>query len=265
MVSCFYYMNTEMEEKISGYLTNIEIQHDIKILLACETGSRAWGFPSPDSDFDIRLIYMHKMDWYLSLTEKKDTIEMMLEDNELDISGWDIRKSLRLLWKSNPPLLERIQSPIIYKSDPYFLQDITALANLCYSKIATMHHYLSMSKKLLPDIEDQKQYKLKKLFYALRASTACRWIIERNEIPPIQYEKMVTELNLEERIQSRIMELIELKAGKEEAYFHNGENDLQEFIRLNIDLAEKKALSLPSAKAKPKQLDAFFINTLKSK
>jgi predicted nucleotidyltransferase len=253
-----------MEEKILGYLTDIEVKRDIKILLACETGSRAWGFPSPDSDFDIRLIYMHKKDWYLSLTEKKDTIELMLEDNELDISGWDIRKSLRLLWKSNPPLLERIQSPIIYKSDPDFLHDINAMANLCYSKIATMHHYLSMSKKLLPDIEDQKQYKLKKLFYALRASTACRWIIERNEIPPIQFGKMVTKLNIEDSIQCRIMELIELKAGKEEAYFHAGENDLQDFIRLNIDLAEHKALSLPTAKAKSAQLDVFFINTLQS-
>ncbi len=253
-----------MKEKISGYLTNIEVQHDIKILLACETGSRAWGFPSPDSDFDIRMIYMHNKDWYLSLAEKKDTMELMLEDNELDISGWDLRKSLLLLWKSNPPLLERIQSPIIYKSDPDFLHDINALANLCYSKIATMHHYLSMAKKLLPDIEDQNQYKLKKLFYALRASTACRWIIERNEIPPIQFEKMINELTIEGSIQIRIKELIELKAGKKEAYFHTGEKELQNFIRLNIDFAENKALSLPSGKAKPGQLDAFFIHTLKS-
>lgn len=151
-------MSSEIKDKISKYLDIIEVRHDIKILLACETGSRAWGFPSPDSDFDIRLIYMHQKDWYLSLSEKKDTIELMLENNELDISGWDIRKSLRLLWKSNPPLLERIQSPIIYKSDPDFLDDITDLANLCYSKIATMHHYLSMSKKLLPEVEGQSQY-----------------------------------------------------------------------------------------------------------
>ncbi|MBK9980910.1 MAG: nucleotidyltransferase domain-containing protein [Saprospiraceae bacterium] len=254
-----------MEEKISGHLNNIEVRHDIKILLACETGSRAWGFPSPDSDFDVRLIYMHKKDWYLSLNEKKDTIELMLEDNEIDISGWDIRKSLRLLYKSNPPLLERIQSPIIYRSDPDFLHDINDLANLCYSKIATMHHYLSMSKKILPEIEDQKKYKLKKFFYALRSSLACRWIIERNEIPPIQFEKMVTELNVESNLQSRIKELIELKSGKEEAYFHTGENDLLDFIRLNIDLAENKGLSLPSAKSKPAQLDVFFINILNAK
>ena len=94
-----------MKEKIQQYLQEIESQKSIKILLACETGSRAWGFPSPDSDYDIRLIYMHDKDWYLSLNEKKDTIELMLEDNNLDISGWDLRKSLRLLWKSNSALL----------------------------------------------------------------------------------------------------------------------------------------------------------------
>ena len=106
-----------MDKKIKKYLKNIEEKFDITILLACETGSRAWGFPSPDSDYDVRLIYKHKRDWYLSLAEEKDTIELMLDNNEIDISGWDIRKTLRLLWKSNPPLLERIQSPIIYTCD----------------------------------------------------------------------------------------------------------------------------------------------------
>ena len=101
-----------MTEKINQYLDKIEIEKKVKILLACETGSRAWGFPSPDSDFDIRIIYVHKKDWYLSLNERKDSIELMFENNDIDITGWDLRKSLRLLHKSNPPLLERIQSPI---------------------------------------------------------------------------------------------------------------------------------------------------------
>ena len=98
-----------MKEKIKQYLKEIEQRKNIKILFACETGSRAWGFPSPDSDFDIRLIYRHKKSWYLSLNEKKDTIELMADNNELDLSGWDLKKSLTLLSKSNPPLLEKIQ------------------------------------------------------------------------------------------------------------------------------------------------------------
>src|SRR5215471_9995733 len=98
---------------ILNMLQQIEREYSVKILYACETGSRAWGFPSPDSDYDIRFIYMHERDWYLSLNERKDTIEFMLNE-ELDITGWDLKKSLLLLKKSNAALIERFQSPVEY-------------------------------------------------------------------------------------------------------------------------------------------------------
>ncbi len=182
-----------MEEKIKSYLSDLEKERGIEILLACETGSRAWGFPSPDSDFDVRIIYKHHKDWYLSLTEERDTIEYFLDNNEIDISGWDLRKSLRLLAKSNAPLLERIQSPIIYKADKEFLVGINSVAQKAYSRIATIHHYLSMAKKALDDVAGTEEYKLKRFFYALRASVACLWILDREEIPPIEFAKMLDE------------------------------------------------------------------------
>jgi len=111
-----------MTEKIKKYLTEIEQERNIKILWACETGSRAWGFPSTDSDYDIRIIYVHNTDWYLNLTEEKDSIELMLENNDIDISGWELKKSLNLLRKSNAAMLERIQSPIVYKKDDEFIK-----------------------------------------------------------------------------------------------------------------------------------------------
>lgn len=153
-----------MEERIRQYIKEIEKAQGIKVLLACETGSRAWGFPSPDSDYDVRLIYRHRMDWYLSLLEPKDTFEVMLEDNNFDISGWDIRKTLGLLWKSNPPLLERIQSPIVYVADEEFLIGMNSIAPRCYSRVATIHHYLSMAKKCFEEINGKESYKLKKFF-----------------------------------------------------------------------------------------------------
>ncbi len=103
-----------MRARIIKTLKDIEDRHPIQILYACETGSRAWGFPSPDSDYDVRLIYKHHVNWYLTLTEQKDTLEMMSDDGELDLTGWDIRKCLKLLWKSNGALLERIQSSVVY-------------------------------------------------------------------------------------------------------------------------------------------------------
>lgn len=247
-----------MEEKIKKYLADLEKEKGIEILLACETGSRAWGFPSPDSDFDVRVIYKHDKDWYLSLEQEKDTIEYFLENNEIDITGWDLRKSLRLLWKSNPPLLERIQSPIIYKVDNDFLQGIHSIAQMTYSRIATIHHYLSMAKKTLEEVVGSKVYKLKKFFYALRTSVACLWILEKEEIPPIEFGKMLSELTLSSKLKTRIEELIELKSTISETYLHQGEKVLIEFMLSCIERAEKESKGLPTSKGNITELNNFF-------
>lgn len=252
-----------MEEKIKAYLTEIEKQRKIKILLACETGSRAWGFPSPDSDYDVRIIYQHEKNWYLSLIEEKDSIEMMLDNNEIDISGWDLRKSLKLLWKSNAPLLERIQSSIIYQKDEEFLTEIKLLAPKMYSKIATMYHYLSMAKKGIEELEHASEFKLKKFFYALRASVACKWIIEKEEIPPIHFPTMLEGLSVNQTLKSRIYELIELKSTISESYMHSNETDLFEFMKECIVNADNKAQSLPPSSGLITDLNTFFIQQLK--
>lgn len=251
-----------MEEKIKKYLSDLEEEKGIEILLACETGSRAWGFPSPDSDFDVRIIYKHDKDWYLSLTEEKDTIEYFLENNEIDISGWDLKKSLRLLAKSNPPLLERIQSPIIYKVDKEFLTGINSVAQKTYSRIATIHHYLSMAKKAFEEVTNTEEYKLKKFFYALRASVACLWILEKKEIPPIEFGKMLNGLDLPANLKTRIGELIEIKSTISETYRHKGEIVLTEFMKTCIERAENESKSLPASKGKMTDLNDFFLKTL---
>lgn len=251
-----------MKTKILKYLKQLEQENDIKILLACETGSRAWGFPSPDSDYDIRLIYVHKKDWYLSLNEKKDTIDCMFENNDIDISGWDLRKSLRLLQKSNAALLERIQSPILYQVTNDFIIEINELSKTQYSKIATMHHYLSMSKKFLADLKENKDYKLKKFFYALRSATACKWILEKEENPPIEFLKMIDGLAIETNLIKRILELIELKSTISESYLHKGEIELFKYIEDCIEKASEQKNVLPSSSGKMSDLDTFFIKTI---
>jgi hypothetical protein len=252
-----------MEEKIKQYLADLEHEKGIRILLACETGSRAWGFPSPDSDFDVRFIYMHEKDWYLSLTEKKDTLEFFLENREVDMSGWDLRKSLRLLWKSNPPMLEKIQSPIIYKVENDFLNGINEIALKTYSRIASIHHYMSMAKKSLNEIVDNDHYKLKRFFYALRSSVACLWILEKEELPPVELHKMLTGLNVSAAIADRIAELIVLKSLNSETYLHSGEHELCEFMQNCLERADNESGSLPSSKGQISELNEFFRNTLK--
>ncbi|BDD06102.1 nucleotidyltransferase domain-containing protein [Aureibacter tunicatorum] len=247
-----------MKNKIIKYINSLETEKEIKILLACETGSRAWGFPSPDSDYDVRIIYKHNKEWYLSLNEEKDSITVFYEDNEIDISGWDIRKSLRLMKKSNAPLLERIQSPTLYKGDQEFIKEINDIAKANYSRIATIHHYLNLAKKKYEEISFESEYKLKSFFYALRSATACLWILEKEEIPPIEFPKMLEGLELQESLVMRINELIEVKAKVSESYRHKGEKELFEYMQNCIERAEIEGKNLPTTYGCMDELNVFF-------
>ena len=102
-----------MKSRILSHLREIETTENVRIVYACESGSRAWGFPSADSDYDVRFLYVHPLEWYLSVDVKRDVIERPLQGG-LDISGWDLKKALQLFRKSNPPLLEWLGSPIVY-------------------------------------------------------------------------------------------------------------------------------------------------------
>lgn len=251
-----------MRETIIETIKKIETEKNIKILFACETGSRAWGFPSPDSDYDIRMIYKHQTSWYLSVSEKKDTLEAMLNDGDLDITGWDIRKCLRLLWKSNSALLERLQSPVVYYVEPGFLEIMQPLADACFAPVASMYHYLNMGKRSFEDIDGQDEVKLKKLFYALRASFACKWILDKDSIPPIVFQKMLDELEIPAALRTRIYELIELKSGKNEDYMHPQEPEMNAFIREQFERSEKESANLKGRKQKSVDLDGAFLTVL---
>ncbi len=137
-----------MKNKILNKLKQIEQEKGVELLYACESGSRAWGFASPDSDYDIRFIYKHDLEYYLSLWEQTDVIEFMTED-DLDGSGWDLRKTVKLLAKSNAPLLEWLYSPVVYFENEAFATQMRELAKDCFSPIACLHHYLGTTKLFL--------------------------------------------------------------------------------------------------------------------
>ncbi len=253
-----------MQTQIQNKLSEIESQYKVKILYACETGSRAWGFPSPDSDYDVRMIYMHDIDWYLSLSDKKDTIEFMSDDGELDITGWDIKKCLKLMWKSNGALFERIQSPIVYRQERNLPKLLLGHAELCYAPIALMHHYLGMAKNSFSEIESKEEIKLKKLFYALRATLACKWILEKNSIVPIEFHIMLNNLTIEKKLKDKILSLIDLKSTKNESYKHHAENDLNLFITTELTKAENEFTNLKGRSEKNVDLDNLFKNIIKT-
>ena len=250
-----------MNDLIQDKLSKIEKEHKIKILFACESGSRAWGFPSPNSDYDVRFIYVHDLDWHLSLQEKKDTIDLPIND-ELDIGGWEIRKALTLLWKSNAPLLEWIQSPIIYKNDQSFLLELQELSQNYFSPIATMHHYLSMSKKYWEACANSgNEVKLKKYFYALRTTIAGAWIREKGSMPDIQLDKMLSIVPY--LVKDKIDNLIRIKANQSETYLHPYEPLILEYLESEIKRNEQAANNLPSARGEFELLDDFYGKVVK--
>jgi len=253
-------MNTVIQNK----LKEIELEYKVKILYACETGSRAWGFPSPDSDYDVRIIYKHETDWYLSLSDKKDVIEFMSEDRELDITGWDIKKCLKLMWKSNGALLERVQSPIIYREEKNISKILKQYSEQCFAPIATMHHYLGMAKNTFSELDGQEDIKLKKLFYALRATLACKWIVEKDSVPPIVFITMVNELDFDETLKSTIKNLIALKSHQNESYMHPKQKELNTFITSELNTATRAFNGLGGRKQREVDLDGLFKEVLKT-
>lgn len=133
-----------MEKLILSKLREIEEKEDVRILLAVESGSRAWGFSSPDSDYDVRFIYARKRADYLRLEKTRDVIELPLDD-VLDINGWDIQKTLRLLYKSNPTLFEWFSSPIVYM-ETEFADALRDIMQKYFSTKRSMYHYISMAE-----------------------------------------------------------------------------------------------------------------------
>ncbi len=175
-----------MLSRIQTALRQLEASHDIRILYACESGSRAWGFPSPDSDFDVRFIYCHPADWYLTLDEGPDTLDFPVDD-ELDLAGWELRKALRLLRGSNAALFEWLQSPVVYYEAQDFRARLASLLPAAFNLKAGLHHYLGQLRRGVEDDLTGEQVRLKRLFYALRSALAARWIRERHTMPPMEF------------------------------------------------------------------------------
>lgn len=198
----------DIEINISEKLRNIEIDHDVKIILAIEAGSRAYGLSTIDSDYDVRFIYVHRTEWYLSvaLEEMSDTIELPHSEN-LDISGWDLRKALRLFWKSNPNFVEWIQSKTIYKSEGSFLLLSKKLLKSVYSAESGFHHYRSMATRSYKR-HSSTVFCTKTYLHILRATLSALWL-EKNQSPaPIDFKILCSHLISDNALKEEIVSLV---------------------------------------------------------
>jgi len=244
-----------MNEIIKNELFEIEKKHSVKILYACESGSRAWGFPSTDSDYDVRFIYVQTMEKYLSISDIQDFINIPIND-KLDINGWDIKKVLQLLRQSNASILEWITSPIVYIPNIWLKNEILELNKIYFSPKTLIHHYLGISKSALNTIENNK-IRLKKLFYVLRPLLSAKWICENNEFPPIKFQKLCKKID-DLNIKKIIDELLKVKSEVDEGYIIDYTTEIHDFIKLNFEYCLQKSNEFSSELKNSIALDIFY-------
>ncbi|PWV54053.1 nucleotidyltransferase domain-containing protein [Chitinophaga sp. S165] len=233
-----------MNDIIAEKLLAIEKEKNVRILYACESGSRAWGFASPDSDYDVRFIYAQPEDSYLSIEERKDVIELPVNE-VLDISGWDIRKALQLFLKSNAPLYEWLQSDIVYKESTEFRSELFRMAGEYFSGRAGCHHYISMARNTFEHDLQEEQVRIKKYFYALRPALAALWIIEKKTVPPITFRELRVAVD-DKAWNDAVDDLLALKKISDEKTRISPLPVLQEWIGKMITYCKEQAAFIPA-------------------
>ncbi|MDR1977003.1 MAG: nucleotidyltransferase domain-containing protein [Campylobacteraceae bacterium] len=254
-------MENKIFKIITDRLIDIENEHNVTILYAVESGSRAWGFESVDSDYDVRFIYVHNKNWYLNILAKREVIEYPIVD-EFDYSGWDLRKALFLMNKSNPVLFEWLKSPIVYRKNDYFYNIMQELSKVYFSPISSAYHYLNMAKGNYRKYLQTDEVKIKKYFYVLRPILACLWIESKNEPPPMEFETLITQINDKELLEKINILLLRKKSGIEMGVEPKMEI-INNFIEAKMEHLEKKVIEF-NPKNRPKQelLERGFIKIL---
>lgn len=203
----------EVRRAVAAELERMERAEDVRVLLAVESGSRAWGFASPDSDFDVRFVYVRPVEHYLRLEPARDVLEWRI-DEVLDVDGWDADKALRLLRGSNPSLFEWLASPIVYAEDPAFTA-VRDLAADCFSPVASARHYLSMARGQVAACT-AGTIRLKKYLYIMRALLAARWVVAERAPAPMLFGDLVG-AELEDSMSGLVEELLAAKTASGES------------------------------------------------
>ena len=183
-------------DKVERIRSTLELKYDMQIVFAAEAGSRAWGFPSKDSDYDVRFVYVHKREWYLDIDRGRDVIEkpnlklLSAWDDNFDVCGWELQKALRLFRKNNPPFIEWLHSPYQYH-DGGVGKYLKHLIPNYFQTGTSVHHYLSMAKRNWKEYLVGERVWTKKYFYVIRPILACSWIEKYKQVPPVQFERLL--------------------------------------------------------------------------
>jgi predicted nucleotidyltransferase len=252
-----------MNKTILEKLAVIEAERDVRILYAVESGSRAWGFASKDSDFDVRFIYLHSIEWYLSIRKRRDVIECPISD-DLDISGWDSPKALGLFRKSNPPLLEWLGSTHVYLDRYGFAERLRELMAVYYSPKRCMLHYLHMARGNFREYLKGEMVRVKKYFYVLRPVLACLWIEKHNSMPPTEFSELYRDAGLSPSIAAEIDSLLLRKMAGDELDMEPKIEVINSFLEQQIEHCSAFVEGMEIADVDEEVLDELFREMLLS-
>lgn len=246
-----------MQTEILANLDSIEQEHNVRVLYAVESGSRAWGFDSKDSDYDVRFIYIHPVEWYLSIRKCRDVIECPIS-GDLDISGWDLPKALGLFRKSNPPLLEWLGSPVVYLDQYGLAQRLRELMATYYSPKRCMLHYLHMAQGNFREYLKRDVVRVKKYFYVLRPVLACMWIEKHNTMPPTEFAELYRDAGLSLSLMAEIDSLLDRKKTGDEMEMESRIDVINAFLEQQIEHCSLFVESMEMADVDEDVLDKLF-------
>ncbi|SRR6266568_349094 len=250
-----------MQKEILENLIQIEQEHNVRILYAVESGSRAWGFASMDSDYDVRFIYLHPVEWYLSIRKRRDVIECPIS-GDLDISGWDLPKALGLFSKSNPPLLEWLGSPQVYLDRFGLAERLRELMSVYYSPKRCMLHYLHMARGNFREYLKGEAVRIKKYFYVLRPVLACLWIEKYNIMPPTEFSELYKDAGLSLSLSSEIDRLLARKMAGDELDLEPKIEVINSFLEQQIEHCSTFVEEMQIADVDEEVLDELFLEML---
>lgn len=229
---------TDITEQILGKLYSIEDEHEVHNLMAIESGSRAWGFASPDSDYDVRFIYVKGPKYYQTLNlfpkvMRPDTISYT-PDKVMDFHGWDLLKALKMLQKSNPSLHEWLKSPICYMGSDNWIESFRNLSDRWWSPVASFHHYRHMAHTNFREYLQGPEVRYKKYLYVIRPLLAAQFVVKFRTQPPINFDDLVSHSDLTQSMFDAIENLLELKRSSTEITSAPVDPVLHQFIELEL-------------------------------
>lgn len=240
-------------DELRELLSKTESDYSLSMIYGLESGSRAWGFDSQNSDYDVRFLYVRPVDWYLCIEKRGDALDLGTSNN-IDLSGWDLRKSLLFLRKSHPVLLEWLRSPVVYVECSEIVQRMREIGEEFFAPRASVHHYVGWAERTLHRYFHRSDLAAKRYFYVVRPILCCLWIQTIGGQPPLRIQALLAAVEMPTEVKLAIDNLIDRKRAGYELDSLGRIPVLDQYIFETIPQIKEFLATLPKPKYAPFEL-----------